>query len=95
MIIDAIPVRYKTPTAILDFGRSYIKWLNGDTIQSSTWAVPAGITQVSVSNDTTSTVIFVSGGTLHRTYRLANTITTVGGRSETFSIDVLIVAFKG
>lgn len=94
-IKNEIPLRTKTPAGVLNYGRDYTKWLKGDTIQSSTWAAPVGLTQVSMTNDTTSTAIVVSGGALHNSYRMVNTITMASGNIEAFSYDLKIVPHKG
>jgi hypothetical protein len=44
--------------------------------------VPTGITKVSDTNDTTSTTIWLSGGTAGKDYVLTNKIVTHGNRTE-------------
>lgn len=59
----------------------------GETITASTWDVPvgSGLTQpASASNTTTTTTIWLGGGTLNTEdtlYRVKNTITTSAGRT--------------
>lgn len=67
-------------------------WLIGDTIVTSTWIVPAGITEVSESNNNTDAWIFLSGGTLGEKYRLTNRITTAQGRTADRSITIEIAS---
>ncbi len=79
----------KGPTEVLDFTIDWTAWLGTDTIASSAWAVPAGITK---DSDTTisslKTLIWLSGGALGTVYELVNTITTAGGRTAVRSIDI-------
>jgi hypothetical protein len=82
----------KSVTATKDFGVDWTNWLGSDTIATSSWTVPAGITEVTRSNTTKITTIWLSGGTLGTAYTLTNTITTAGGRSETAQITISIVA---
>lgn len=82
----------KDPDAVLDYE---IDWLGtadepgflfgtDDTIDTSEWIVPDGITKDSAGkNDAnTATTIWLSGGTVGTTYSLINRITTVGGRTN-------------
>ncbi len=72
----------KDPHATLDYIFDWLAWLNGDTINASTWTVPAGITKVSDSFTSATTIIWLSGGTIKTTYLITNHITTTGGRQE-------------
>ena len=66
----------KKATEVLDYLINWTDRLNGDTITGSTWALPAGITQVSTSFTTTTATIMLSGGTVGQRYACVNTITT-------------------
>ena len=74
----------KDPDEVLDY---YIDWsdrLTGtDTINTSTWIVPAGITKDSdaISSPADRTVIWLSSGTEGTTYEVQNRVVTVGGRT--------------
>lgn len=76
----------KDPDDVKDFKIDWSDWLGStspvDTIATSTWVVPSGITKDSDSNDTTSATIWLSGGTDRRMYTLTNRITTAGGRTK-------------
>ena len=72
----------KDPEAVLDYTIDWSSWLDSDTISSSDWTVSDGLTESSSTNDTTSATIWLSGGSVGRTYRVTNTIITVGGRTE-------------
>ncbi len=71
----------KDPNSTVDFPFNWKAELNGDTIFTSTFLLPDGLTQVSTSNTTTTATIFVSGGSEGNTYRITNRIVTIGGRT--------------
>jgi len=79
----------KDPQAVLDYGFDWSDsdnggpWLEtGDTVSTSTWDVPAGITKDSDSKTTTATTIWLSGGTVGAKYKITNHIVTVNGRTD-------------
>ena len=81
----------KDPNAILDYGCDWSTWLEtGDTISTSTWTVPSGLTKVRDSKTPTSTTIWLSGGVLGVTYTLVNHVVTAGGRKEDQTLDFVI-----
>lgn len=85
----------KTVNETYDYGFNYASKLDtGDTISLSTWTIPAGLTTGATGNDTTSTSVFLSGGTLDAEYRCINKITTAGGRVVERAFDLIIVAVK-
>lgn len=74
---------------ILSYTFNWTSWLNGDTIASSTWTVPAGVTKVSSANTTTTTTVKLAGGTVGTSYTITNTIVTNTGtetKVETFTL---------
>lgn len=73
----------KEPTEVSTFSIDWSDWLVNLTISSSTWSVPAGITNDDDTNTSTTTLITLSGGTWGETYELANTITASNGEVET------------
>lgn len=72
----SVVVFYKDPTEILDYQIDWAPWLGSNTIATSVWTIPTGITNVNDTNDTTTTTIWISGGTLGESYELINTITS-------------------
>lgn len=76
----------KDPDAIKDFEIDWSSYLGSDTISTSAWTVAAGITEDSDTKTTTTTTIFLSGGTAGQIYELVNRITTAGARTEDASI---------
>jgi hypothetical protein len=80
----------KDPTAILDYSIDWSDWLLEDTILTSNFTVGAGLTVDLSTNTTTSTTVWLSGGTIGFTYNVVNKITTAGGRqdSRTFTVTI-------
>jgi hypothetical protein len=73
----------KDPDEKKDYGFNWAPWLGSDTILSSAWVVPGGITQSSSpapSFDATTTTIWLEGGSVGTDYEVINRITTVAGR---------------
>jgi len=95
----------KDPDAVLDYGEDWhaggnndgastdAGWLQADTISTSTWAVSgpdSALVIDSDTNDTTSTTVWLSGGTLGREYTVTNHIVTAAGRADDRAITVTI-----
>jgi hypothetical protein len=83
----------KDPSATLDYGLDWGAkgWLlAGDTITASTFTVDAGLTKGTTTNDTTTTTVWLSGGTDQTDYLVVNHITTAAGRQDerTFKVKV-------
>ena len=81
----------KGTTEVLDFTINWASLLDSDTISTSTWSVPTGITQDSESETTTTSVIWLSGGTVDTTYNCTCTIVTAGGRTHVRTIAINVV----
>jgi hypothetical protein len=71
----------KDPDEVVDYHIDWSARLDGDTISTSTWVVPSGITKDSDENTTTSTTIWLSGGDEGATYVIVNRVDTAGGRT--------------
>lgn len=80
----------KDPDDILDYQIDWSARLGADTIVTSTWIVPAGITKNGESNTATAATIWLSGGTADITYTLTNRITTAAGRQIDKSVNIFI-----
>lgn len=78
----------KDPDAVLDYQIDWSTWLGSDTIASSSWVIPTGITEDSDSNTTTTATVWLSGGTAGTTYTVTNRIVTAGGRTEDRSLTI-------
>lgn len=75
----------KDPQAILDYGFDWeeLNWLEaGESIVTSTWSVPSGITKESDTHNDTTTTIWLSGGTANNDYIVVNHIVTSAGRED-------------
>ena len=81
---------YKDPDEVLDYQLDWMARLAGDTIASSTWIVPNGITKNSDSKTETTTTIWLSGGTIGASLSITNRIETVGGRTMDQSVSLKI-----
>lgn len=80
----------KDPDEVLDYVIEWKGRLAGDTIASSTWTVPEGLTQGLTSVSGTKATIWLSGGTIDQTYDVQNRITTVGGRTMDQTVPLTI-----
>lgn len=80
----------KDPAAVLDYGIDWSAWLDTDAISTSTWTVPSGITQDSSTSDTTTTTVWLSGGTVGQSYLVTNRITTTAGRTDERTIRIVV-----
>jgi len=94
---DAARTCKKDPDARLDYGFDWDAaapigpWLaDGETILTSTWDVPAGLTLDAESNDDTQTIVWITGGTAGNSYTLTNRITTSAGRTDDRSIIIIV-----
>ena len=81
----------KDPDSVLDYGIDWSIWLaSGETISTSAWTVPVGITKDSDSKGDTSTLIWLSGGAAGSTYELANKIVTSDNRTVERTIEIIV-----
>ena len=80
----------------MDFTLNWASWLGIDTISVSTWTLPAGITSEDETLTTTTTTIWLSGGstTLGTIYEITNEIVTAAGRTEQRSIFIQMAENK-
>jgi hypothetical protein len=87
----SIATFYKDPDAVVDFAIDWSDWLpTGDTISTSTWDVPAGLTEDSETESTTLTTVWLSGGTAGQDYNITNQIVTAGGRTDDRTITIKV-----
>lgn len=80
----------KDPDEVLDYELDWSVRLGTDTISTSTWIVPTGITKNSDTSDSTSATIWLSGGTAGESYTFTNRITTTGGRTMDESVKLKV-----
>lgn len=80
----------KDPNAILDYVNDWSDWLISDTIVTSSWIVPSGITKDDEAQSTTTATIWLSGGTVNTDYSVVNRIVTTAGRTEDRTITIRV-----
>lgn len=82
----------KDPQAILDYSLDWGPWLDGDTLSTSSWVVESPLTIVPSTEvfDSTTTSLFLSGGTAGEKHMVTNTITTALGRKDERSFELRI-----
>ena len=76
-----------------DRDRYEIDWsafLGEDTVASSAWTVPPGITRTSATHTETATTVWLEGGAHGQEYLAANAITTAGGLTAERSIKIVV-----
>jgi hypothetical protein len=84
-------VYVKDKDAVLDYKVDWATWLQAsETISTSTFTVPAGITKDSQSNTTTTATVWLSGGTVGQEYAVINRITTNQGRTDDRTITIRV-----
>jgi hypothetical protein len=69
-----------------DYTVDWAAEIGTDTIASSIWTVPSGLTKQTDSHTTTTATIWVTDGTIGENYVATNQITTGGGRTLEHSI---------
>jgi hypothetical protein len=83
----------KDPDETLDFVMDWSERLaSGDEITASVWTDPDGIVTASDSMTTTTTTLWLSGGTLGETYTFTNTVTTDQGRIMQQTVKIKVKA---
>jgi len=80
----------KDPNAVLDYQIDWSTWLGTDTISSATWTVATGLTKTTDSKTTTTTTVWLSGGTVGTTYSVACRIVTAGGRTDDRTVQIKV-----
>ena len=71
------------PNATLDYHVDWTIWLaSGETISTSSWVVPSGLTSSSPSATGTRATVWLSGGTAEALYTVTNRIVTTANRTE-------------
>lgn len=79
----------KDPAAVLDYYVDWEDWLaEGETISSSDWTLPDGITEDSSTHNDTKAEIWLSAGSPGKKYRLTNHIVTTDEREDERTITI-------
>ena len=68
-------MEFKDPEDVKSYTINWAADLSGITISSSVFTVDSGITKDSDANTTTTTTVTLSGGTVGKTYKIANAVT--------------------
>jgi hypothetical protein len=84
----------KAPGDKLDYTLLYEQWLDGDTIDTSSFTIPPGLSSAgTATNTTTTTTVWIQGGTSGKTYTVSNTIVTTNATPRTkvvtFELEIL------
>ena len=85
-----VPDYTKDPDDVIDVSFNWVGFLDGDTITTSTFVLPDGLTEDSSSNTTLRTTIWLSGGSLGL-YRVTNRIVTAAGRTKDMTKIVQVI----
>jgi len=84
-------VEAKDPADVVDYTLDWSDVLSdSETITTSTWTVPTGITKDSDSEADTTTTIFLSGGTAPVEYLLTNKIVTNNATPRTYEKSIIV-----
>jgi hypothetical protein len=79
-----IDIFTKDAADVLDYQIDWSDWLpEGDTISTASWSVDTGMDVEDTDATTTTSTVWVSGGTHGEQYEAANHIITVQGREKT------------
>jgi hypothetical protein len=82
----------KGPNDSLDYQIDWTGWLGvGETITTSTWTVPTGLTAGLAVNSQTTATQWLSGGTIGQLYTVINRIVTSAGRTEERGFELVII----
>ena len=80
---------YKDSDAVLDYSFDWSDWLaGGETISSHTVTVETGLTKDSDSESSGIVTVWLSGGTVGTTYKVACEIVTSASRTDERSITI-------
>lgn len=87
----SIERKYKDPDEVISFGVDWSEYLGAETVTSSNWTVPSGVTKVGQTLVGKQANVTISGGTLGTVNRITNRITTSAGETVDQSIDIEII----
>lgn len=87
-----MPHATKRPNAVLDYTLDWSDFLDTDTIATATWTVDAGLTKDSSSNTTTTSTVWLSGGTEGEVYAGVGKIVTAAGRTDERTFIILVTS---
>jgi len=79
---DRHPVFEKTDDDVLTYTHRAERFLDGDTISTSTWETDLTVDSSAISVDTKSATATISGGTAGGKYKVTNKIVTAAGSTK-------------
>ena len=85
--------RVKDPADIRTYTINWAAWLTSleaDTLSTSTWILPAALTNVAESNTTTLANVKLSGGATGQVYTVSNKVVTTGGQTRQVSFELVV-----
>ena len=86
-------IQSKSVEDILDYSINWARFLVTDTIVAiDVWTIDAGLTNAAMTNTSTVSTVWLSGGVTGTTYNVVNTVTTAGGRVKTFPFQLTVHA---
>lgn len=80
----------KDPTDVLDYSINWAGRLAGDTIVTSVFDVPAGLTKNADTNTNETSILWLAGGEAGNSYTITCTITTAAGRTWQQSVRLVV-----
>ena len=82
----------KDPESTLDYVCDWSDWLStsNDRLTSVVWLVPPGVRKTSQSVTDTTATVWVTGGTLKRIYAVTCRATTLAGRTDDYTFEIVI-----
>ncbi len=81
----------KDSDALSDFSVDWSSWLaTGETISTSEWTVPSGLTEGATTESSGVATVWLSGGAVGTTYRVSNKISTSESRVDERSFFVRV-----
>jgi hypothetical protein len=83
-------INSKSGTAIEDFQIDWSAAVSADSIVTSVWTVPDGLTSPAASNTGTTDTIRLSGGTPGAAYLLTNTVTLTSGQVKKQDLSISV-----
>jgi len=81
----------KDSNAELDYTIDWGAWLGNDAISTSSWTAEDGLTVGVSTFNTTTTTVWLLGGTAGEEYRVTNRIATVGSRVDERTLVIRVV----
>lgn len=97
--LDSLPLKEKTPDAVLDYKLDWSQYLaaDSDRLIDSEWLLPEGLSIAAdkpPSFTSRTTLVWLQGGDINKTYTVLNRVTTVNGRTDTSGFQLKIINYS-